>query len=158
MCDWGDSPAARRWRSRSSRRTTWSTSSLWLRAICTRDSSGEPQGRRRRQRGGKKDPKKRKSDMVVFFFLFLPASTSPSALICLFPPSRIMMLSVLKNTKTPVKFWFLKNYLSPTFKVRWFKQSYGFSRRPSVRRHPSAQERWENKGSLQQSCESLARL
>lgn len=27
------------------------------------------------------------------------------------------MLSVLKNTKTPVKFWFLKNYLSPTFKV-----------------------------------------
>uniref|UniRef100_A0A8C1SYB4 UDP-glucose glycoprotein glucosyltransferase 1 n=1 Tax=Cyprinus carpio TaxID=7962 RepID=A0A8C1SYB4_CYPCA len=30
---------------------------------------------------------------------------------------RIMMLSVLKHTKTPVKFWFLKNYLSPTFKV-----------------------------------------
>ncbi|XP_071443072.1 UDP-glucose:glycoprotein glucosyltransferase 1 [Hetaerina americana] len=29
---------------------------------------------------------------------------------------RIMMLSVLKHTKTPVKFWFLKNYLSPTFK------------------------------------------
>ncbi|XP_073899219.1 UDP-glucose:glycoprotein glucosyltransferase 2 isoform X3 [Castor canadensis] len=29
---------------------------------------------------------------------------------------RIMMLSVLRNTKTPVKFWFLKNYLSPTFK------------------------------------------
>lgn len=28
-----------------------------------------------------------------------------------------MMLSVLKHTKTPVKFWFLKNYLSPTFKV-----------------------------------------
>lgn len=32
--------------------------------------------------------------------------------------ARIMMLSVLKQTKTPVKFWFLKNYLSPTFKVR----------------------------------------
>ncbi|EGV94432.1 UDP-glucose:glycoprotein glucosyltransferase 2, partial [Cricetulus griseus] len=30
---------------------------------------------------------------------------------------RIMMLSVLQHTKTPVKFWFLKNYLSPTFKV-----------------------------------------
>ncbi|KAK2500977.1 hypothetical protein MC885_013098, partial [Smutsia gigantea] len=30
---------------------------------------------------------------------------------------RIMMLSVLRNTKTPVKFWFLKNYLSPTFKI-----------------------------------------
>ncbi|GAB1602450.1 UDP-glucose:glycoprotein glucosyltransferase 1-like [Argonauta hians] len=29
---------------------------------------------------------------------------------------RIMMLSVLKNTKSKVKFWFLKNYLSPTFK------------------------------------------
>lgn len=31
---------------------------------------------------------------------------------------RIMMLSVLKNTKSPVKFWFLKNYLSPSLKVR----------------------------------------
>lgn len=31
---------------------------------------------------------------------------------------RIMMLSVLKNTKSPLKFWFLKNYLSPTFKVK----------------------------------------
>lgn len=30
---------------------------------------------------------------------------------------RIMMLSVLKHTKNPVKFWFLKNYLSPQFKV-----------------------------------------
>ncbi|XP_046391867.1 UDP-glucose:glycoprotein glucosyltransferase 1 isoform X2 [Ischnura elegans] len=29
---------------------------------------------------------------------------------------RIMMLSVIKHTNTPVKFWFLKNYLSPTFK------------------------------------------
>jgi hypothetical protein len=27
------------------------------------------------------------------------------------------MLSVLKHTSTPVKFWFLKNYLSPTLKV-----------------------------------------
>lgn len=41
---------------------------------------------------------------VLFFFHFLSSL-------------RIMMLSVLKNTKTPVKFWFLKNYLSPTFKV-----------------------------------------
>ncbi len=31
---------------------------------------------------------------------------------------RIMMLSVLKHTNSKVKFWFLKNYLSPTFKVR----------------------------------------
>jgi len=30
-----------------------------------------------------------------------------------------MMLSVLQNTKSPVKFWFLKNYLSPSFKVTY---------------------------------------
>ena len=28
-----------------------------------------------------------------------------------------MMLTVLKNTKAKVKFWFLKNYLSPQFTV-----------------------------------------
>ena len=30
---------------------------------------------------------------------------------------RIMMLSVIRHTKTRVKFWMLKNYLSPQFKV-----------------------------------------
>lgn len=35
---------------------------------------------------------------------------------------RIMMLTVLKNTKAKVKFWFLKNYLSPEFTVS-FKTS-----------------------------------
>lgn len=30
---------------------------------------------------------------------------------------KIMILSVLKNTNRPVKFWFIKNYLSPPFKV-----------------------------------------
>ncbi|KAM4625190.1 UDP-glucose:glycoprotein glucosyltransferase 1 [Polymixia lowei] len=41
---------------------------------------------------------------------------------------RIMMMSVLKNTKTPVKFWFLKNYLSPTFKefIPHMAEEYGF--------------------------------
>ncbi|XP_067099208.1 UDP-glucose:glycoprotein glucosyltransferase 1 [Osmerus mordax] len=41
---------------------------------------------------------------------------------------RIMMLSVLKNTKTPVKFWFLKNYLSPAFKefIPHMAEQYGF--------------------------------
>ncbi|XP_004540359.2 UDP-glucose:glycoprotein glucosyltransferase 1 isoform X1 [Maylandia zebra] len=41
---------------------------------------------------------------------------------------RIMMLSVLKHTKTPVKFWFLKNYLSPTFKefIPHMAKEYGF--------------------------------
>lgn len=39
-----------------------------------------------------------------------------------------MMLSVLKNTKTPVKFWFLKNYLSPTFKefIPYMAKKYNF--------------------------------
>ncbi|XP_077392253.1 UDP-glucose:glycoprotein glucosyltransferase 2 isoform X1 [Festucalex cinctus] len=41
---------------------------------------------------------------------------------------RIMMLSVLRHTKTPVKFWFLKNYLSPSFKetISHMADSYGF--------------------------------
>ena len=30
--------------------------------------------------------------------------------------SRIMFLSVIRTTKVPVKFWILKNYLSPTLK------------------------------------------
>lgn len=45
------------------------------------------------------------------------------------------MLSVLKNTKTPVKFWFLKNYLSPTFKVgflRFCLSAAGFSVTPAL--------------------------
>lgn len=40
---------------------------------------------------------------------------------------RIMMLSVMKNTEHPVKFWLLKNYLSPQFKVRLVFCSYAFS-------------------------------
>ncbi|XP_078077778.1 UDP-glucose:glycoprotein glucosyltransferase 1 isoform X2 [Mustelus asterias] len=41
---------------------------------------------------------------------------------------RIMMLSVLKHTKSTVKFWFLKNYLSPTFKelIPEMAHEYGF--------------------------------
>ncbi|XP_076324138.1 UDP-glucose-glycoprotein glucosyltransferase isoform X3 [Tachypleus tridentatus] len=41
---------------------------------------------------------------------------------------RIMMLSVIKNTKTPVKFWFLKNYLSPNIKdfLPYMSKKYGF--------------------------------
>nr|XP_061799479.1 UDP-glucose:glycoprotein glucosyltransferase 2-like [Nerophis lumbriciformis] len=41
---------------------------------------------------------------------------------------RIMMLSVLRHTETPVKFWFLKNYLSPSFKetISHMAESYGF--------------------------------
>lgn len=41
---------------------------------------------------------------------------------------RIMMLSVLKHTTHPVKFWFVENYLSPTFKdfIPQMAQHYGF--------------------------------
>lgn len=41
---------------------------------------------------------------------------------------RIMMLSLLKHTKTPVKFWFLKNYLSPQFIdfLPHMSEEYGF--------------------------------
>lgn len=41
---------------------------------------------------------------------------------------RIMMMSVLKTTKSKVKFWFLKNYLSPSFKdfIPHYAEEYGF--------------------------------
>ncbi|CAK9802630.1 UDP-glucose:glycoprotein glucosyltransferase [Anthophora quadrimaculata] len=41
---------------------------------------------------------------------------------------KIMMLSVMKHTKSPVKFWFLKNYLSPTLKdfLPHMAKEYGF--------------------------------
>jgi hypothetical protein len=41
---------------------------------------------------------------------------------------KIMMLSVLKNTQHPVKFWFLENCMSPSFKsfLPSFANSYGF--------------------------------
>uniref|UniRef100_A0A183IHE1 Glyco_transf_24 domain-containing protein n=1 Tax=Soboliphyme baturini TaxID=241478 RepID=A0A183IHE1_9BILA len=44
---------------------------------------------------------------------------------------RIMMVSVMKHTKSPVQFWLLKNYLSPNFKVSAFlphmAKHYNFS-------------------------------
>ncbi|KAL1553421.1 UDP-glucose:glycoprotein glucosyltransferase isoform X2 [Salvia divinorum] len=41
---------------------------------------------------------------------------------------KIMILSVLKNTDRPVKFWFIKNYLSPQFKdvIPHMAHEYGF--------------------------------
>lgn len=41
---------------------------------------------------------------------------------------KIMILSVLKNTRRPVKFWFIKNYLSPQFKdvIPPMAEEYGF--------------------------------
>jgi UDP-glucose:glycoprotein glucosyltransferase len=42
---------------------------------------------------------------------------------------RIMMISVLKNTKKPVKFWFLKNFLSPSFTnfLPYYAHHYNFT-------------------------------
>ncbi|CAH8841595.1 unnamed protein product [Trichobilharzia szidati] len=39
-----------------------------------------------------------------------------------------MMLTVIRHTNSPVKFWFLKNYLSPTFKdfIPYMAAEYGF--------------------------------
>ncbi|XP_067949349.1 UDP-glucose:glycoprotein glucosyltransferase 1-like [Watersipora subatra] len=41
---------------------------------------------------------------------------------------RIMILSIVKQTKSPVKFWLLKNYLSPEFKdfIPVMAKEYGF--------------------------------
>ncbi|KAK3153915.1 hypothetical protein QOZ80_2BG0183200 [Eleusine coracana subsp. coracana] len=41
---------------------------------------------------------------------------------------KIMILSVLKKSQRPVKFWFIKNYLSPQFKdvIPHMAQEYGF--------------------------------
>lgn len=41
---------------------------------------------------------------------------------------KIMILSVLKNTRRPLKFWFIKNYLSPQFKdvIPHMAREYGF--------------------------------
>lgn len=42
---------------------------------------------------------------------------------------RIMMLTVLKNTQAKVKFWFLKNYLSPQFTqfLPYYAKEYNFT-------------------------------
>ncbi|XP_016329532.1 UDP-glucose:glycoprotein glucosyltransferase 1-like [Sinocyclocheilus anshuiensis] len=72
--------------------------------------------------GGSKpeEPKQEKDDVINIF------SVASGHLYERF--LRIMMLSVLKHTKTPVKFWFLKNYLSPTFKefIPYMAEKYGF--------------------------------
>ncbi|XP_071331061.1 UDP-glucose:glycoprotein glucosyltransferase 2 isoform X3 [Trachinotus anak] len=71
--------------------------------------------------GSKKDDgEKRKEDVLNIF------SVASGHLYERF--LRIMMLSVLRHTKTPVKFWFLKNYLSPSFKetISYMAESYGF--------------------------------
>uniref|UniRef100_A0A673G7E7 UDP-glucose ceramide glucosyltransferase-like 1 n=2 Tax=Sinocyclocheilus TaxID=75365 RepID=A0A673G7E7_9TELE len=72
--------------------------------------------------GGSKpeEPKQEKDDVINIF------SVASGHLYERF--LRIMMLSVIKHTKTPVKFWFLKNYLSPTFKefIPYMAEKYGF--------------------------------
>ncbi|XP_056248910.1 UDP-glucose:glycoprotein glucosyltransferase 1 isoform X1 [Seriola aureovittata] len=71
--------------------------------------------------GGKMEEQKQEKDDVINIFSVASGHLYERFL-------RIMMLSVLKNTKTPVKFWFLKNYLSPTFKefIPHMAKEYGF--------------------------------
>ncbi|XP_055013618.1 UDP-glucose:glycoprotein glucosyltransferase 1 [Boleophthalmus pectinirostris] len=71
--------------------------------------------------GGKTDEPKPEKDDVINIFSVASGHLYERFL-------RIMMLSVLKHTKTPVKFWFLKNYLSPTFKefIPHMAKEYGF--------------------------------
>ncbi|XP_053191338.1 UDP-glucose:glycoprotein glucosyltransferase 1 [Scomber japonicus] len=71
--------------------------------------------------GGKTEEPKQDKDDVINIFSVASGHLYERFL-------RIMMLSVLKNTKTPVKFWFLKNYLSPTFKefIPHMAKEYGF--------------------------------
>nr|XP_061798346.1 UDP-glucose:glycoprotein glucosyltransferase 1-like [Nerophis lumbriciformis] len=71
--------------------------------------------------GGKTEEAKQDKDDVINIFSVASGHLYERFL-------RIMMLSVLKNTNTPVKFWFLKNYLSPTFKefIPHMAEKYGF--------------------------------
>ncbi|KAL2081652.1 hypothetical protein ACEWY4_023505 [Coilia grayii] len=70
--------------------------------------------------GSEDGEKKKKEDMLNIF------SVASGHLYERF--LRIMMLSVLQHTQTPVKFWFLKNYLSPSFKetIPHMAKAYGF--------------------------------
>uniref|UniRef100_A0A3Q3XP66 UDP-glucose ceramide glucosyltransferase-like 1 n=1 Tax=Mola mola TaxID=94237 RepID=A0A3Q3XP66_MOLML len=70
--------------------------------------------------GSKRDEAEKKEDVLNIF------SVASGHLYERF--LRIMMLSVLRHTETPVKFWFLKNYLSPSFKetISHMAESYGF--------------------------------
>ncbi|XP_061579421.1 UDP-glucose:glycoprotein glucosyltransferase 2 isoform X2 [Cololabis saira] len=71
--------------------------------------------------GSKKDDEEKKKEHVLNVFSVASGHLYERFL-------RIMMLSVLRHTKTPVKFWFLKNYLSPSFKetISHMAESYGF--------------------------------
>ncbi|XP_034549617.1 UDP-glucose:glycoprotein glucosyltransferase 2 [Notolabrus celidotus] len=71
--------------------------------------------------GSKKDDGEKKKEDVLNIFSVASGHLYERFL-------RIMMLSVLRHTKTPVKFWFLKNYLSPSFKetISHMAESYGF--------------------------------
>ncbi|KAM9343363.1 UDP-glucose:glycoprotein glucosyltransferase 2 [Pholidichthys leucotaenia] len=71
--------------------------------------------------GAKKDDGEKKKEDVLNIFSVASGHLYERFL-------RIMMLSVLRHTQTPVKFWFLKNYLSPSFKetISHMADSYGF--------------------------------
>lgn len=83
------------------------------------------------------DGEKNETELTLKPNEYSPARTSESNRINIFSLAsghlyerlaRIMMLSVLKHTSTPVKFWFLKNYLSPSFKdfLPYMAEKYNF--------------------------------
>ncbi|XP_041663125.1 UDP-glucose:glycoprotein glucosyltransferase 2 [Cheilinus undulatus] len=71
--------------------------------------------------GSKKDDGEKKKEDVLNIFSVASGHLYERFL-------RIMMLSVLRHTNTPVKFWFLKNYLSPSFKetISHMAEAYSF--------------------------------
>lgn len=86
---------------KSRKKRTFSTYFLWPPVICMNVFWGQTL------------PSLALHTALCFFF----HAWSTKSLVSFHLSSRIMMLSVLRHTKTPVKFWFLKNYLSPSFKV-----------------------------------------
>lgn len=66
-------------------------------------------------------PNKSKHDQTIHIFSLASGHVYERFL-------KIMMLSVIKNTQSPVKFWFVENFLSPKFKnfLDSFKEQYSF--------------------------------
>ncbi|CAF0796713.1 unnamed protein product, partial [Brachionus calyciflorus] len=71
--------------------------------------------------GGSSDEGKEKKENILNIFSVASGHMYERLL-------RIMMLTVLKNTQAKVKFWFLKNYLSPQFTkfLPYYAKEYGF--------------------------------
>jgi len=95
----------------------------------------ESEGQRRG--GGSKGGKASGSDKGLWSSLFGDADQAKKETVHIFSVAsghlyerflKIMMLSVMKQTENPVKFWFIENFLSPQFKefVPLMAAKYGF--------------------------------